>query len=345
MYVRRLLSSCSGVAVSQAPMPVRKFDAAEGARPRVLVVDDDPGTLSLLGWALEERGFRVVVSTESETVQEQLRGRTFSAVILDLQMPRRTGWEVLERLRDDPKLDQLPVLLISSDADTEVRVRGLEAGAEDVMKKPVDVGELALRLERVLHRRRAAEPALAGNLGYQDLGEVLQYLASGRKTGFLEVQGELGSGGVELTRGKVESAWLETLSGRDAVLSLLEQRTGAFRLQPGPWKEGRSMRRSLLRQDSVEALVMTAAWLQDELAVRVEDLPPREQPLVSDGKPVEIPTELAVVPISRVWQYFLDQEGASLGDLLEARLASPAQLRLAVAWLCRRGRLGPQTKS
>ncbi len=133
---------------------------------RVLVVEDD----SLLGDAiqagLEELGDAVDWVRDGVAAEQALDTAPYAAMVLDLGLPRRTGLEVLQRLR--ARGSQLPVLILTARDTVEDRIRGLDAGADDYLIKPFDLGELAARL-RALTRRAAGQAAPVVKLGAVEL--------------------------------------------------------------------------------------------------------------------------------------------------------------------------------
>jgi two-component system OmpR family response regulator/two-component system response regulator QseB len=117
---------------------------------RILVVEDD----SLLGDAIQaglrERGGAVDWVRDGVAASQALESERYDAVVLDLGLPRRSGLDVLQRLR--ACRDPLPVLILTARDTVEDRIRGLDAGADDYLVKPFDMGELQARL-RALTRR------------------------------------------------------------------------------------------------------------------------------------------------------------------------------------------------
>jgi two-component system OmpR family response regulator/two-component system response regulator QseB len=126
---------------------------------RILVVEDD----SLLGDAIQagltEMGDAVDWVRDGVAAEQALDTAPYAAMVLDLGLPRRTGLEVLQRLR--ARGGRLPVLILTARDTVEDRIRGLDAGADDYLIKPFDLGELAARL-RALTRRAGgqADPVL-----------------------------------------------------------------------------------------------------------------------------------------------------------------------------------------
>jgi two-component system response regulator RegX3 len=140
--------------------------------PRVLVVDDDPGILDVVGFALRGEGFDVATATDGERALELGEGERFDVLVLDLMLPRLSGTEVCRRLRAEGH--GVPIIMLTA-RDAEVdRVLGLEVGADDYVTKPFSTAELVSRIRAILRRReldRAESRTAATQVGgvYIDL--------------------------------------------------------------------------------------------------------------------------------------------------------------------------------
>jgi two-component system cell cycle response regulator len=120
----------------------------------VLVVDDDGVNRLLLSRALERDGHQVRTAANGLEALEALRDGLFDCVLLDVLMPEIDGYQVLERMRSDPKLRRTPVIMISALEDVESVVRCIEMGAEDYLPKPFDPVLLRARIKAGLARKR-----------------------------------------------------------------------------------------------------------------------------------------------------------------------------------------------
>lgn len=123
---------------------------------RVLVVEDDPLLGDGLNVGLRQRGFVSDWVKDGVAGELAMQGEAFGAVVLDLGLPRLSGLELLQRRRAAG--DATPVLILTARDAVAERVRGLDAGADDYLVKPVDLDELAARL-RALARRSGGEAA------------------------------------------------------------------------------------------------------------------------------------------------------------------------------------------
>lgn len=123
---------------------------------RLLVVEDDVMLGEALQVGLRQQGFSVDWLKDGVAAQQALQTEPFAAMVLDLGLPRRSGIEVLQELRGQG--GTLPVLILTARDRVEDRIGGLDAGADDYMIKPFDLGELAARL-RALIRRASGSPS------------------------------------------------------------------------------------------------------------------------------------------------------------------------------------------
>jgi DNA-binding response OmpR family regulator len=118
--------------------------------PLIVCADDDEDILSLVSLRLERAGFRVVQVFDGEAAVEAVRSHRPALAVLDVMMPKQTGYEVLATLRADPSLAALKVILLSArvqEADIE---RGLDAGADAYLAKPFKAGDLVAKVQELL---------------------------------------------------------------------------------------------------------------------------------------------------------------------------------------------------
>jgi putative two-component system response regulator len=119
-------------------------------RPLILVVDDQPQNIELLEAYLAPPGYEVVKAANGEEALEKLSGDRIDLILLDVMMPGMDGFEVTRRIRRDEKNRLLPIVLITALRETEDRVKGIEAGCDDFISKPVDKIELLARVSSLL---------------------------------------------------------------------------------------------------------------------------------------------------------------------------------------------------
>ena len=133
---------------------------------RILVVDDDRAILKLITRVLRDESYAVDTASTGEEARTLALVNEYDGIILDLQLGDRHGFEILQELRRNGR--PTPVLLYSGRADTESIVRGLDAGADDYVVKPVSNEELRARVRTLIRRgagsSRVGEQARVGNL-------------------------------------------------------------------------------------------------------------------------------------------------------------------------------------
>ena len=124
---------------------------------RILVVDDDPAMLGLLGVNLEARGYRPLLADRPEVALTQLGSSAPDLVILDLVLPGVSGMDIVVAIRTG---SQVPIVMLSGRTDAGIKREALDLGADDYVTKPFDVGELLARVRALLRRAasRAAFP-------------------------------------------------------------------------------------------------------------------------------------------------------------------------------------------
>jgi DNA-binding response OmpR family regulator len=130
---------------------VSAANGAHGPALRVLVVEDEAHLACGLKLNLELEGFEAVIAGSGREAAAHLLGPAFDAILLDVQLPDVSGFELCQRLRDGG--DHTPVIMLTVRAAAEDRVRGLEVGADDYVPKPFAMAELLARLRAVLRRQ------------------------------------------------------------------------------------------------------------------------------------------------------------------------------------------------
>jgi len=131
---------------------------APAAQPeyRVLVVDDDPDMVGFLARLLQSEGMAVETAADGASALSLVDATPPDLVLLDVMMPGASGFDVCRQLKGDEATALIPVVLVTSLEDSESRVRGIEAGADDFLSKPVKREELIARVKtlRRLHDTR-----------------------------------------------------------------------------------------------------------------------------------------------------------------------------------------------
>jgi class 3 adenylate cyclase len=138
----------SDLAAPPRPSPLQAF--------RVLVVDDDPDMAALLARLLKKEGMAVDTVHDGDAALVNAMSSAPDLILLDVMLPGLSGFEVCERLKGDEATALIPIVLVTALEDTQSRVRGIEAGCDDFLSKPVKAEELIARVKtlRRLHETR-----------------------------------------------------------------------------------------------------------------------------------------------------------------------------------------------
>ncbi|MBK9391583.1 MAG: hybrid sensor histidine kinase/response regulator [Bacteroidetes bacterium] len=115
--------------------------------PSILIVDDNPQNLQVLGRLLQEKNYDIEFATNGIAALDWLSSKQFDLVLLDINMPEMDGFEVCRRIRSDEKFSKLPVVFLSADNDRESILKGFELGGQDYVTKPFDSRELIVRVK------------------------------------------------------------------------------------------------------------------------------------------------------------------------------------------------------
>jgi DNA-binding response OmpR family regulator len=123
------------------------------AQPVVLVADDDADIRQLVTFRLERAGYEVVEAADGEQALQVCSEMRPDLAVLDVMMPKLTGYDVTRRIREDEALRAMPVILLTARVQDGDVAQGFEAGADDYIKKPFSPQELRARVQAILGRR------------------------------------------------------------------------------------------------------------------------------------------------------------------------------------------------
>lgn len=202
---------------------------------RILLVDDDPAARAVAARALRA-SHCIDVANEGEEALARIAEIKPDLVITDIVMPRMSGWHLVRHLRASSSTAFIPVILMTALDSTTDRIRGFRIGADDYITKPIDLEELELRVENVLHRSSTTpDPwrgaSLSGDLSHFGLSTPLTVLEIERRSGVLTVEQPHNHAELLVRSGRILQATItgtREVAGAEAVYELLMWTTGRF---------------------------------------------------------------------------------------------------------------------
>ncbi|MCC7447725.1 MAG: response regulator transcription factor [Anaerolineae bacterium] len=123
---------------------------------RILVVDDDHEIVRLLRAYLEQANFHVLVANDGKTALHILRSDKPALLVLDLMLPDQDGWDITRLVRSDPRLNSLPIMMLTARVEDTDKIIGLELGADDYVTKPFNPREVVARVRSILRRSQGS---------------------------------------------------------------------------------------------------------------------------------------------------------------------------------------------
>lgn len=127
-------------------------DSDTMSKSTILIVDDERDILDLIEYNLKKEGFVVVTAEDGEEGIEKARQVKPDLVLLDIMMPKMDGLEVIDMMRQDANLKDIPVIFLTARSDEKTEVKGLDRGADDFLTKPISTTKLVSRIKAVLRR-------------------------------------------------------------------------------------------------------------------------------------------------------------------------------------------------
>jgi putative two-component system response regulator len=118
--------------------------------PKILLADDDPVIVKYLSILLKKYEYHYLIATNGIEAIEKVTTYSPDLILLDVMMPEMDGLEVCKKLKSDPSTQHVPIIIITGSLDKELRVKGLSAGANDFLTKPIDRLELMVRVRNLL---------------------------------------------------------------------------------------------------------------------------------------------------------------------------------------------------
>lgn len=128
--------------------------------PLILIVEDNPASLDIMQVRLTANKYQVVTATDGEEGLAMAQAHHPDLILLDIMMPKMGGLEVCRRLKNDPRLPFMPIIMVTAKADSKDVIAGLEAGGDEYLTKPVDHGSLVARVKSMLRIKELHDTVL-----------------------------------------------------------------------------------------------------------------------------------------------------------------------------------------
>ena len=121
-----------------------------GERLRILLVDDEPSIVKMVGKRLEVEGFEVLIATDGQDGLDKARSQSPDLIVLDLMLPKLNGYEVCTMLKQDNRYQKIPIVLFTAKAQEKDEKIGMECGANAYVRKPFRAQELLEKIRSLL---------------------------------------------------------------------------------------------------------------------------------------------------------------------------------------------------
>lgn len=245
-------------------------------------------------------------------------------ILLSIDHDSSPQVERLAALKERLPSNDVPVFVMTGSHRREDRLAALRAGAAEVFSKPIDLEELALRVDRAADHD---DDGLEGNLATYPPWEVFESLGYAQRSGTLRVRTNTGGGLVRLTNGEAMRAEWGSLTGEQALLAMLGSKEGSFRFtaSEAAADSGRPL--------PLRKLMLKSQWIEDERVRRRHWTPATAAPLRATGKPLPEDLLAQPLPVQEVLGHLHAQPGSRLYDLLAQLPFAPHLIRLTASWL------------
>ncbi len=126
-------------------------------KARILIVEDDPKNVELLKAQLDDEGYIIESAMDGEEALSQVSRQKPDLILLDIMLPRKSGFEVCKEIKSAAETSSIPVIMVTALTDMESRVKGIAVGADDFLSRPIDRAELISRIKSMLRIKRLHE--------------------------------------------------------------------------------------------------------------------------------------------------------------------------------------------
>jgi CheY-like chemotaxis protein len=236
---------------------LKDLDKPEGS---ILIVDNGISQTSHLTIRLNNDGYDVEIVPDGGTAFKKLSENNVDLVISEATLPGMDGLEFCRRIRTHASTADIPFFFLTGEEGSRLPAECLAAGADDFIKKPVDLEILSLKIQRTLATRtfRGANSGVSGSLNELSATDFIQSLSAGDKSVKITIENGTESGHIYIEKGNIIHAKTGALEGNDAFFRSVAWEEGRFQIVPCTTFPARTIHGRTM------ALLMDAARLADE---------------------------------------------------------------------------------
>lgn len=163
----------------------------DNSTPLIMVVDDNPINIQVLGSLLKNGGYSVAVARDGSQALDYLKTRCPDLILLDVMMPGMNGFEVCRKIKKNEKTKEIPVLFITALADADNKLEGFKAGGEDYITKPFLKEEVLARVNVFVERQKNREKLILSNEKLKDWSRTLEKKVRARTAKLQQMQSQI----------------------------------------------------------------------------------------------------------------------------------------------------------
>jgi len=171
---KRFLKTISGYFNKESNAQHLQEKKTIGYRPKILIVDDVPENVKLLAACLANEEYEISKAYSGEECLEKVQHTPPDLILLDIMMPGIDGYEVTKKLKNDPEKKHIPIILVTALDGSDDKAKGIEAGADEYLTKPVNMTELLARVKSMLRLGQYREQLAIRKVSEQPFGGKMQ---------------------------------------------------------------------------------------------------------------------------------------------------------------------------
>ncbi|MDH5680800.1 MAG: hybrid sensor histidine kinase/response regulator [Spirochaetota bacterium] len=245
-------------------------------KKKVLIVDDTPQNIQVLGQILDEAGYQIIVAQNGVQALNTVAKVLPELILLDVMMPEMDGYEACKRLKEDPRTADIPIIFLTAKVETDSILKGFDLGAADYVTKPFNPSELLKRVKTHLDLKESKDKLEISNHNYRELIHILCHDLS-NPISFMHGVMELGSVEPDLFNKFNKQMWSAINSSLDIInlvrkMRALEEGKTELELSSVPIKSSVELSLEILGSKLKEKQIAIEIHIDDSLTALVEKI-------------------------------------------------------------------------